>query len=60
MKNMKEKEKLSTLICKKLLSKSLVKLSNDTDDECILILYEPKQPENLKNVDLKLLRKNIG
>jgi cyclic lactone autoinducer peptide len=59
MKNTNEKSKLKAILSKKVLSSSLASLKNDAD-ECILILYEPKQPENLKEVDLEQLRKNLG
>lgn len=59
MKNMKEKSSLSSILCKKVLSSSLTSLENGLD-ECILILYEPKQPENLKEVNLKQLSKKLG
>lgn len=59
MKNTKEKSKLSSALCKRVLSSSLTSLGNDLD-ECILILYEPEQPENLKKVDLKKLSEKLG
>lgn len=59
MKSNKEKSKFSSILCKKVLSSSLTSLENDLD-ECILILYEQEQPENLKKVDLKQLNKKLG
>ncbi|MDF2907178.1 MAG: hypothetical protein K0R34_2499 [Herbinix sp.] len=59
MKNKNEMSKLKAILSKKVLSSSLASLEEGTD-ECILILHEPKQPETLKNVDLKQLRKKLG
>lgn len=49
---------LSTKLCKKVLSASMGSLV-DIYTECIMILYEPKQPENLGKVDLKQIRDGI-
>jgi cyclic lactone autoinducer peptide len=55
---MKKTSSLSTQLCKKALSASMASL-NTVLDECIMIFYEPKQPENLHKVDLKELKSNI-
>ncbi len=49
---------LSTKLCKKVLSASMASLVN-VYTECILIMYEPKQPENLSKVELKQIRDSI-
>ena len=58
MKNELNKQKLSTKLCKAVLSLSMNSL-NETDDDCTFILYEPKQPKQLHQVDLKQLKKSI-
>lgn len=55
---MKKTSGLSTKLCKKALTASLGNLA-EVYGECILIFFEPKQPENMNNVDLKQLRDNI-
>ncbi len=55
---MKKMGSLSTKLCKKVLSASITSLDT-VRDECTLIFFEPKQPENLHKVDLKQLKSNI-
>lgn len=58
MKKSKEKSNLSTSLCKKALSLSLTSL-NRTEEECTFILFEPKQPEGIKKVDLYELGQDL-
>jgi cyclic lactone autoinducer peptide len=58
MKKSKDKSNFKTALCKKVLSLSLTSARNDLD-ECILILFEPEQPENLKKIDLMELKKKL-
>ncbi len=58
MKKVNEKTKLSSILSKKVLSSSMTSLEIGLD-ECILILYEPEQPKNLKEVDLKQLSREL-
>ncbi len=57
---MKEKglSNLTTGLCKTALSMALQSLEQN-EDNCTFLLYESKQPENLKMTDLKDLSKKI-
>ncbi len=49
---------LTTNLCKTALSMALHSLNN-SEEGCTFLLYEPRQPENLKRTDLKELSKTI-
>lgn len=49
---------LTTSLCKTTLSMALNNL-NENEDNCTFLLYEAKQPDNLKATDIKSLSKRI-
>ncbi len=49
---------LSTNLCKKTLSLAMDSLGSDIEG-CTFLLYEEKQPENLKKTDLKKLSRAV-